>query len=248
MLSMIFLAYNDGKSLEENLPAWINVLEKTNGAEYEIIIADDCSTDHTDSVVRKFTQHNNRIRVVKSDCNEGVGANFRKAISHSRGNFIAYTDGDGQYWANDLPVLWAEIHKYDMVTGRRVKRADQLKRIIASHIYNCVVMLIYPIHIKDINSGLKIFRKSYIESCFPQLSDGPFFDAEYLIKGLRSRKKIKEIPIHHYPRKYGRQAGISRKSVQFLFKELCQKNMEVFTRTNHFSKFLFKLLSIPAKA
>ena len=244
MLSLIFLAYNDCKSLEENLHGWLTAAEQVAGKDYEIIIADDGSNDNTETFVRKVAELNDKVRLVKNNVNQGVGANFRNGVLHAKGNTIVYTDGDGQYLPSDLPVLIQQIPGFDMVNGKREKRADPLIRGIASYIYNMLVKLIYDVSVDDINSGLKVFRKSYIDCCMPQLSDGPFFDAEFLIKGNKNGMKIKEIPINHQPRKYGAAAGISRKSIQFLFKELCQKDMQCYIRKNQFSKFLFKALSL----
>ncbi len=245
MLSLIILAYNDGKSLQENIPDWISTL-RSFPDEYEIIIADDGSFDNTAEIVKNISETCQQVKYIRSSCNRGVGANFRMGIEHSSGNYIAYTDGDGQYLPADLMILWKAMENYDMVTGRRIRRADPLTRTFASAVYNRFVKMIYPVHVEDINSGLKLYNRNYIECCSPQFSEGPFFDAEYLIKGFCQGMKVKEIPIHHRKRKYGKAAGVSGKSIKFLFREICNRNMMPYIHKNYFARLIFRLLSIHA--
>jgi len=240
MISLIILAYNDGASLQEIIPEWIKVL-KQQERPFEIIVTDDGSTDDTVNILQKIVAAHPCVKYVRSENNYGVGANFRNGIEHAGGELIAYTDGDGQYLPEDLLLLLEKMEEYHLVTGRRIKRADPFIRTVTSAIYNKLVRVIYPVSVRDVNSGLKIFRRSYIESCFPQFSDGPFFDAEYLIKGKKNGMQIKEIPIGHRKRKYGKAGGISTKNLRMLFGDLCHQPMKPFTRRNYLSKFIFRL-------
>jgi glycosyltransferase involved in cell wall biosynthesis len=244
MLSLIILSYNDGRSLREILPSWIRVLEQLTGKDYEVIVADDAGSDDTESIVGSFSVLNGNIHYVRSDHNQGVGGNFRMGIEHASGDYIAYTDGDGQYVAGDLRILWEKKERYDLLSGNRVHRADPVFRSLVSGIYNLLVKMIYRVNVKDINSGLKLFHRDCLEKCLPQLSNGPFYDAEYLIKSYNMGFRIKEFAIGHQPRRYGKAGGISRRSLRLLFGELCNPNMKSFVRHNHFSAILFKLLSI----
>jgi glycosyltransferase involved in cell wall biosynthesis len=245
LLSLIILAYNDGKSLQENVPAWIDAM-RSIGGDFELIIADDGSFDSTEEIAKNFLQCFQEVKYVRSCCNKGVGANFRLGIQHATGDIIAYTDGDGQYLPSDLPKLWKELEKNDMVTGKRTRRADPFTRTIASTLYNRFIKMIYRVEAKDINSGLKIFRREFINNCGPQLSDGPFFDAEYMVKGYAHGMKIKEVAIAHRKRKYGKAAGVSRKSVGFTFREICNRQMSCYVQRNYLSRIIFKLLAIQA--
>ncbi len=244
MLSLIILSYNDGRSLREILPSWISVLEQLTGKNYEVIVADDAGRDDTESVVDSFSVLNGNIHYVRSNCNQGVGGNFRMGIQHATGEYIAYTDGDGQYVAEDLRILWNKKESYDLLSGNRVHRADPVFRSLVSGIYNLLVKMIYRVNVRDINSGLKLFRRECLEKCLPQVSNGPFYDAEYLIKSYNKQFRIKEFAIGHRPRRYGKAGGISKRSLRLLFGELCNPEMKSFVRNNYFSIFLFKALSI----
>lgn len=242
MISLIILAYNDGESLAEIIPGWIRNLSRLS-RPFEIIVTDDGSTDDTVTIMERMSKDLPCVKYVRTEKNFGVGANFRNGIEHAAGELIAYTDGDGQYLPEDLLLLLEKMEEYHLITGRRMKRADPFIRTVTSAIYNKLVRVIYPVSVRDVNSGLKIFRRSYIESCLPQFSDGPFFDAEYLIKGYKNGMQIKEIPIGHLKRKYGKAGGISLKNLRMLFGDICRQPMKPFTRRNYFSKFIFRVFA-----
>ena len=245
MLSLIILAYNDGKSLQENIPAWVQSLESISN-DFELVIADDASLDNTNEVAQMLSSKFSQVKYFRSVSNKGVGANFRMGVENASGDYIAYTDGDGQYLPTDLVKLWQHMDGSDMITGKRKKRADPFKRTITSRMYNFLVRCIYPVKIHDINSGLKIYSRNYLNLCSPQFSNGPFFDAEYVIKGVTHGMKIREIPIEHRKRKYGKAAGVSRRSIQFLFSEICKAEMSPYAKKNYLARLMFKLLTIQA--
>jgi len=188
-------------------------------------------------------QTNPELKYIHAEKNEGVGANFRKGVAAARGDLIAYTDGDGQYLPEDILLLLKELGQNEMITGKRLKRADPFLRSVTAAMYNKLLKTIYKLPVKDVNSGLKLYRRHFLESCSPQFSNGPFYDAEYLIKGHRLGMHIKEIPIQHCSRKYGKAAGISARSLRLLFSDLCRQPMKPFTRKNYLSRFIFRLLA-----
>lgn len=95
VVSVLMLAYNHGPYIER---AVASVLEQVTTFPFEVIIAEDCSTDDTRELASKC-QHKSpdRIRLIVSGCNVGMHANHARAIAASRGEFIAYCEGD-DYW------------------------------------------------------------------------------------------------------------------------------------------------------
>lgn len=59
--------------------------------DYEIVIVDNCSTDHTDVVVEALLKENQiRIRYYKNDCNIGLVGNFNACLSYAHGKYMKY--------------------------------------------------------------------------------------------------------------------------------------------------------------
>lgn len=99
-VSVVILSYNQGKYLRQALEGV--VLQKTNFS-FEVIVADDCSTDDTLSVCRDFEAKYSCIRVEQSDKNLGYSKNWERALSLGSGEYLAIFEGD-DYWTDVLKL------------------------------------------------------------------------------------------------------------------------------------------------
>ncbi|RMH70290.1 MAG: glycosyltransferase [Bacteroidetes bacterium] len=67
---------------------------------WELLVAEDCSTDGTREVVRAFgDRHGERVRLLLRERNLGPVGNFLDALAHCRGEYVALLDGD-DYWTS----------------------------------------------------------------------------------------------------------------------------------------------------
>lgn len=85
-------SYNYDKYIKRAL----NCIKRQNFTDYEILVSDDCSTDHSVDVVKQFIKENPNIcvRLITSTKNEGVVANKNKLISNCRGRYLMLCDAD----------------------------------------------------------------------------------------------------------------------------------------------------------
>lgn len=88
LVSIIMPSYNTAKFIEETIHS---VLAQTY-TNWELIIVDDCSTDHTDAVVASFTDP--RIRYIKNEKNSGAAVSRNRALREAKGRWIAFLDSD----------------------------------------------------------------------------------------------------------------------------------------------------------
>lgn len=82
--------YNYGKFLDV---AIMSALSQTY-QDIEVVVVDDCSTDNSIDVLKKYMQPDSRVRVFLNDENIGLPATANKAISLSRGKYIVRIDAD----------------------------------------------------------------------------------------------------------------------------------------------------------
>jgi len=230
-LSLIVLAYNDGMSLRRLLPHADEVLSRGEFSDYEILVVNDGSRDDSASVTTEAAKKFPKIRLIDHAQNRGVGATFRSGVLNSRFDTVAYIDGDGQYDVGEIPALCDALSTVDAVSGVRLKRADPVLRSLASALFNFLVRSLYAIPVRDINCGLKIYRRDFITSALPRWSDTAFFDAETLIKGFSQGKKIIDIPVRHFPRPFGQALGTSTKNIGGALRGLIDPRMHVYLRT-----------------
>lgn len=80
--------YNDELYIEESLQSILN----QTLADFELIIYDDCSSDHTVEKIRAF--HDPRIQLICNEENCGLTKNLNKGLRIAKGKYIARMDGD----------------------------------------------------------------------------------------------------------------------------------------------------------
>lgn len=237
-LSFFLMAYQDGRSLSELIPHWHRVL-KAHASPFEIIIVDDASTDGTGQIVNELRATCPELVYVRHEVNRGVGAVFQSGVAASKYDWVAYSDGDYQYDPDDLPRFIALLERCDVVIGFRENRADPAHRKGISVCYNLLTDWLYDTPWKDVNCSLKVFRREILMPMMPLLSSGPFFDAEALIKARHQACKIVEIPVTHWPRRYGRSTAGSWRNLRRSLKEMTSVNMEGYLR----DKWMIRLVS-----
>lgn len=101
-VSVVICAYNAALFIAETLES---VFAQTC-QNYEIIVVNDGSTDHTDQVITPYLE---RITYLKQP-NSGPGAARNAAFKYARGNYIALLDSDDQWLPNYLEMMLVRMH------------------------------------------------------------------------------------------------------------------------------------------
>lgn len=98
LVSVITPTYNCGKFIGETIES---VLAQTYH-NWEMIIVDDCSTDDTSEVIRKYTDNDDRIKYFCLEKNSGAAVARNKALNIAKGRWIAFLDSDDLWLPNKL--------------------------------------------------------------------------------------------------------------------------------------------------
>jgi glycosyltransferase involved in cell wall biosynthesis len=245
-ISLIILCYNDGDSLNQLIPDSHRVLS-TEFSDYEILVVDDGSREPTKKILFSLQNSHPKLRVIEHKINMGVGATFQTGVKNSRFEIIAYIDGDSQYSPSDIPKLAKEMNSYSAILGLRIKRADPLHRKIISFIFNRLICNIYGLKLRDINSGIKVFPGDALKQILPLYSVGPFFDSEVLIKLKNTGIETIEIPVTHFPRKFGKAGGASKKSIKMALSEIIDRKFSEYIQHHFYSKVSILVIKILLK-
>jgi glycosyltransferase involved in cell wall biosynthesis len=94
----------------------------------ELVVTDDCSSDNTVEIVESF--RDTRIRLFRNEARLGYVQNFARAITHSKGKYIALSDQD-DFWPIDrLKKLLNAINEDNtLVIGDFMETGHLLKPI-----------------------------------------------------------------------------------------------------------------------
>ncbi|MCS7114442.1 MAG: glycosyltransferase family 2 protein [Nitrososphaerota archaeon] len=199
-VSMVLPAYNEAGMLEEAVKQTNQALKEI-ASSYEIIIAEDGSTDGTDKIALGLSLRYPNVKHIHSDKRLGRGLALKNAFNNSRGEILAFMDVDLSTNLKHLKTLIETIREgYDVAVGSRMlpqsKAERKLSRKIASKIYNFMVRTLLGSEIRDHQCGFKAFKREAILKIL-KVTEAThwFWDTEILVRASRMGYKIKEIPV-----------------------------------------------------
>ncbi len=217
-LSLCFPCYNEQDVIGDVLAGACAVLPEFV-EEFEIIVVDDGSADNTSAVVKRFAEIDDRVRLVRHEQNRGHGAAVASAMRAAHGEWICFTDGDGQFSMLDLPQLLVDAEKCDVVVGYRHDRADNGLRKFNSNSWKFLIRCLMGLKIRDLDCAFKLFPRWVVDSL--QLNaEGACISAEIMTQCMRGGLSIAEVPVNHFPRSAGKPTGANLNVILKAFREL----------------------------
>jgi len=171
--------------------------------DYEIIVVNDGSQDHTAQVLAELEALVPRLRVIHHPHNLGYGAALRTGFAAAGKEWVFYTDGDAQYNPLELPLLVRAIADgVDMVNGYKISRNDPLVRILLGNIYNFGVKFAFSLRMKDVDCDYRLIRRSIFDTIKLESNTGSIC-VEMIRKIQDAGFRYAEVPVSHYHRQYG---------------------------------------------
>ena len=178
----------------------------------EIMVVDDASDDGTAELAEELG-----VRVVRHDRNLGYGASLKTGVQAAAWETIVIIDADGTYPAEAIPELVASLDGVDMVVGDRSQHtaAVPLVRRPAKAFLRGLARFVTGTPIPDLNSGLRVFRRSLVAQYLPILSERFSFTTTLTIAALCDGLSVVYRPIE-YRRRLGRSKLVAWDFLGFL--------------------------------
>lgn len=100
-VSIICTNYNKGDWVREAIDSFLN--QKTN-FDFEIIIIDDASTDHSYEIIQEYQKKfPEKVRTFRNEVNLGITRTWKKVCQEAKGQYIARCDSD-DFWTDPLKL------------------------------------------------------------------------------------------------------------------------------------------------
>jgi glycosyltransferase involved in cell wall biosynthesis len=199
-VSLVFPAHNEAKDLSRAVETALVEL-RNETPSFEIIIAEDGSSDGTATVAKDLAAKYTEVHNIHSDQRLGRGKALDVAFKESHGIILVYMDVD---LASDIRQLRALVDSIrsgaDIATGSRMLPGSRVKRSrrrsFASWWYNSIIRTLFNSPVHDHQCGFKAFNRARLMEYIDKVEDTHWFwDTEVLIRGVRRGLQVVEIPI-----------------------------------------------------
>jgi glycosyltransferase involved in cell wall biosynthesis len=135
------------------------------------------------------------IIISKDSESKGKGWCLREALKESKGDLIAFIDGDGDIPPRMFRRLLPFLEDFDVVVGSKRITHSPLRRKIMTHVTRIWFRFLYGVQ-ADTQTGIKLFRRKALKSInWTWEANGFIFDAEIIARLQRAGVKIVEVPI-----------------------------------------------------
>ncbi|MBW2942277.1 glycosyltransferase family 2 protein [Zhongshania aquimaris] len=189
LVSIAMCTFNGEQYLVEQLDSIVS----QSYTNLEIVIVDDCSSDGTVDILKKYAKCDRRIRLICNDENLGFVRNFEKAINECRGEFIALADQDDIWFDEKISRLVADIgenwliySKVAVIDSGGVRQDVEFPTVNRLEGY-CALSLILN---NCVTGHACLMRRELLELAMPAMSKMPYHD-QWLAIVAASRGKLK---------------------------------------------------------
>lgn len=210
-LSVILPSYNEIRNIRTGVLTRVFEYLKKQDYDWELILADDGSSDGTTMELVEFAKGKKQVRVLTNP-HRGKGPTVLTALSQAKGEYALFTDFDQATPLSEVEKLLPLTKQgYEVVVGSReiagaLRQKEPLHRHLMGKGFNFFVQALTIRGIKDTQCGFKLFSKKALERLLPKVvvyggggSEGAYtgaFDVELLFIADKLGIKIAEVPVH----------------------------------------------------
>ena len=213
---VIIPAYNEEKSIVKTVQ---DICE--HAPEFDYVIINDCSTDHTLSVCRKHHLH-----VLNLPVNLGIGGAVQTGFLYAYKNGYDYAvqfDGDGQHDAKYLQEMrdYMIEQNADMLIGSRFLEKEGFQstgmRRFGIRYFSALIKFLTGQKITDPTSGMRMINRDIL-AMYSESYPKDYPEPESVVAIINSGKKVMEYPVIMRKRMEGTSSISPLKSVYYMIK------------------------------
>ncbi len=215
--TVVVPVYNEADGVRESLQELLapEFLER-----FEVILVDDGSTDGTSEILDEMAAGRDDFLLIHHEENRGYGASLKTGVIEAGCEWIVITDADCSYPNHRIPELveMTKAGRYDMVVGARTMAGAKIPLIRrpAKWVLNKLANYLARRRIPDLNSGLRVFRRTIAMDHLGLLSDQFSFTTGITLVMLCNNFRVKYEPIEYYARSGKSKIRPIRDTLRFL--------------------------------
>ena len=199
-LSIIIPTYNEEERIIPTIGAIASHVSDLE-FEWELIIADDGSSDDTPQLVEALDFAN--LQLLRASKNGGKGSAVKRGMLTAKGQFVLFADADNSTPIEEVSNLLKELEtkKYDVAVGSRaLTESGEANKSLLRHVLSgglrWIVKNIFRIPVRDTQCGFKMYTQDAAQRLHKtQTLMGFSFDLEILYLATKFDYKMVEVPV-----------------------------------------------------
>lgn len=211
-LSVVIPARNEEGNVGQTIAALRDYLDSVSIHDFEILVVDDGSTDHTFDVVMAAHETDERIKVIRNLGRHGYGRAVACGLDHFSGDAVVITMADSSDSPQDVARYYAILRdEADCAFGSRFLRDSKVYdyprfKLVINRIANFAIRVMFNLPYNDTTNAFKGYRANVIEGCRPFVSPHFNLTIEIPLKAIVRGYSFKVIPISWRNRTVGESA------------------------------------------
>ena len=199
-VDIVIPVYNEEQALPRSIVILADFLKDNLRNPWQIIIADNASTDETKSVSEMLCERYSGVNYLHIP-QKGRGRALKAAWLDSTADIVSYMDVDLATDLAHFPALVQSLEEgYHVAIGSRLSKGSRvtrsLKREVISRCYNLMITSLFFTSFDDAQCGFKALTRQTARAIVPRIkNDNWFFDTELLIIAAKRGYKIKHLPV-----------------------------------------------------
>lgn len=200
--AIIIPVYNEDRAIADTVTRIQAICKQIPEYDFEIVCINDGSSDRSGEILAGLKG----ITLLTHEVNRGYGAALRTGLDYCSREWVFITDADGTYPLEDLVHLLQSAETgFDMVVGSREGAGISKSpfRRLARWVLRKMVHGLTGVMVPDLNSGMRVFRKSLYTEFRHLLPLGFSFTTTLTVASLYSGRRVRYIPVD-YQRRIGK--------------------------------------------
>jgi glycosyltransferase involved in cell wall biosynthesis len=200
-----FPVLNEEAQLEVSILETLQFCEANQIENFELCIADNGSTDRTESIGRNLHSRFNKVKYIRLH-KRGFGLALKGAWSQGQADYVGYMDldlsTDLKYFKQVYDLI-QQGEEYTLILGSRLKRGAKVEkrtllREIISRCFNFWLRLNLQVGFTDGMCGFKFVEKSFYDRLASrfEFTDEWFFATELAVRGEWMGAKMLDLPVY----------------------------------------------------
>ena len=185
LLSLVVPVFNEEECILEFISQVRSELDDSP-LHYEIVFADDGSTDKTVELIRGEIGNDSRIRLVELSYNHGKQAALTAAVTYSNGDYLIYMDPDLQDPPKEISRFIAKIEEgYDLVFGVRESKEAGFVDVLFSKVFWLILDVFTGLKLPRPLAVMRIFNRDFANRFLDYKESNRFIEGIFMHIGMR---------------------------------------------------------------